>query len=75
MTEENVYRERARLVAFLSTKYPSHLAEASDAEEGFHHVVCVHAPTGQMAWHIADRDRDDFFQHLDVVENDPPCLD
>ena len=70
MTEENVYRQRDRLVAFLSTQYPSHLAKASDAQLGFTYVVCVHAPTGQMSWHVPDHEIDEFFGHLPVTSSD-----
>lgn len=49
------YHERNQLVAFLSRIYPSHLAQhptdpAWDPE--WCNIVCIHAPCGQMCWHI-----------------------
>lgn len=67
---DKVYRERDRLVAFLSVKYPSHLSKATDAEVGFNYTVCVHTPTGQMSWHIPDHEVDTLFAHLPLQETD-----
>jgi hypothetical protein len=65
-----VYRERDQLVAFLSKLFPAHLAFASDSEPGWTCVVCVHTPSGQMAWHVADREIPELFTHLFVYPND-----
>lgn len=67
---DKVYLERDQLVAFLSSVYPSHLALATDAEDGWMYTVCVHSPEGQMAWHIPDHEVESLFGHLDVELND-----
>lgn len=68
-SEDSCYAERARLLSFLSTKYPSHLAIASDAMPGFQYVVCIHFPAGQGAWHISDDDTS-YFRFLNIEDND-----
>lgn len=59
-----VYRERDQLVAFLSRCYPSFLAPSPDAEPGFRWIVFVESPEGQLSWHVADHEVDEFFAHL-----------
>lgn len=63
----SLYTERAHLVAHLARVYPAHLAE--DPDEPAWLVVCVHTPTGQMGWHIAQDDLVMFDQLL-VEAND-----
>jgi hypothetical protein len=57
----DVYRERARLVAFLAACYPAEIVPADD-EPGWW-LVFASTPTGQMSWHIADDDLE-LFAHL-----------
>lgn len=64
----DVYRERAMLLAHLSTFHPSHLMVDAEGEAGFQTVVCIHTSEGQMGWHIADEDVD-LFDHLWTREN------
>jgi RyR domain len=59
-----VYRERARLVAFLAACYPAWIGS-----DGGWAVVYVDTPAGQMSWHIADDDTD-LFGHLSEAEGD-----
>lgn len=54
-----VYRERARLVAFLASLYPCHVGH-TDPNEPDWLVVMVHTSAGQMSWHIAPEDADLF---------------
>lgn len=55
--------ERNRLLALLSTVYPSHLAPAT---RGWPWVICIHAPGGQMAWHLTNEEADsEWFAHLE----------
>jgi hypothetical protein len=61
--EISVYNERDMLVSYLSRCYPSYLAPAPDAEEGFNWIVFVEGPAGQMSWHVAD-DELSMFNHL-----------
>lgn len=64
MTElDRVYRERAYLVSHLAALYPSVLC-ASD-EPGYA-LVYLAVPTGQLSWHIAERDLD-LFEHVPKV--------
>ena len=63
-----VYNERDRLVALISSIYPSHLAIDEGAEEGFKYVVYVQSPEGQLSWHIADEELM-LFGHLKVKDN------
>lgn len=60
---ENIYRERARLVAFLACEFESYLAPPSDVEPGFSFAVYIDTPEGQLSWHIADEDLD-LFGHV-----------
>ncbi|MFI7278461.1 hypothetical protein [Streptomyces sp. NPDC049879] len=53
-----VYRERARLVAFLASTLPSVITPAPDYEGWF--IVYVNGPAGQMSWHLAPGDVDLF---------------
>lgn len=64
---DELYRERAILVAHLAAIYPSVIC-ASD-EPGYA-LVYVAVPTGQLSWHIADRDVS-LFQH---VQKSSPVL-
>lgn len=51
---EQVYSERARLVAHLAALYPS--AWGDDPAAPGWPVVYVHTPRGQLSWHIAPSD-------------------
>jgi hypothetical protein len=53
-----VYRERARLVAFLAACYGCTVAYGEDGDEW--PVVFIETPAGQMSWHISERDADLF---------------
>lgn len=55
----SIYRERAHLVAFLTTLYPS-VGAYNDPEEPEYCVVYVETPVGQMSWHIHPDDMDLF---------------
>lgn len=54
-----VYRERARLVAFLTSIYSCYIGY-TDPDEPEWAVVMVYTPAGQMSWHIAAEDMDLF---------------
>lgn len=53
---DDVYRERARLVAHLASLHPSH-AGFNDPAEPDWLVVTVETPAGQLSWHIAPADQ------------------
>lgn len=53
---DDVYRERARLVANLAARYPSHMGFTDPLEPDWA-VVVVETPEGQMSWHIAPDDQ------------------
>jgi hypothetical protein len=58
-----VYRERARLIAFLAACYPSVLVHGADPETGDWPVIFVDTPAGQLTWHLAEGDLD-LFAHV-----------
>lgn len=63
-----VYNERDRLVALISSIYPSYIAIDESAEDGFKNVVYIDSPKGQLSWHIADKEVE-LFSHLSVKDN------
>lgn len=67
------YAERNKLVAALSHHYPSHLALHNEADASWdadwRTIVCIHAPVGQLAWHVHDSERP-LFEHLVFEAND-----
>jgi len=63
----SIYRERAHLVAFLTTLYPS-VGSYNDPEEPDFCVVYVESPVGQLRWHIHPDDMD-LFEGLRIVEH------
>lgn len=67
---DDVYRERARLVAHLASLHPAVLAY-SDLNEPDWPVLTIDAPTGQLSWHISPTDRD-LFEHVPLVDRHDP---
>jgi predicted DNA-binding protein with PD1-like motif len=65
-----VYRERAQVVAFLTSLYPSVIAY-NDPEWPEYPVLYVASPVGQLSWHLSARDLD-LFEHVPVAEGDHP---
>lgn len=59
-----LYRERAHLIAALTTRWPSVLAPAEDLPGWW--IAYVHGPAGQMTWHINPADLD-LVDHVDRV--------
>lgn len=55
----DIYRERAHLVALLTSLYPS-CGAYNDPENPDWLVVYVETPAGQMSWHISPDDEDLF---------------
>jgi hypothetical protein len=62
---DGAYRERAHLVAYIAALHPSHIGYTDPAAIDWL-VVTIETPTGQMSWHIAERDRD-LFEHVRLV--------
>jgi hypothetical protein len=62
---DGAYRERAHLVAYAAALHPSHIGYTDPAAIDWL-VVTIETPTGQMSWHIAERDRD-LFEHVRLV--------
>ena len=56
--KDSAYTERNKLVALLSSMYPSHLCvhDPNDTawEDDWRTIVCIHSPAGQVTWHIHD---------------------
>lgn len=67
---DDVYRERARLVALVAALYPSVRAYSDPAEPEWS-VVYVDSPAGQLSWHIAEGDVD-LFAHVPLVDAGDP---
>lgn len=65
----SVYRERARLIAYLAAQHPSWLVLDGDPAEPGWYVLYVLAPTGQMSWHISEEDVD-LFDHVRRITPD-----
>lgn len=63
---DSLYRERAHLVAHLSTVYPS-VGCYNDPEEPGWLVVFIETPVGQMSWYIAPDDTD-LFEGICIVD-------
>ncbi len=62
--KDGAYRERDRLVAVLSTVWPSHLRRhVGEWEDDWRNIVCVHTPNGQATWHVHDSEMP-LFDHL-----------
>lgn len=68
---DDVYAERDRLVSALSKLYPAHLRrhEGGVWDDDWRNVVCIHLPSGQVSWHIPDRELE-LFAHLAMKEDD-----
>lgn len=67
---EDVYRERAQLVALVASLHPS-VRAYSDPDEPEWSVVYVDSPAGQLSWHIAESDID-LFTHVPLVDAGDP---
>lgn len=52
---DQVYEERARLVAFLAACYPASWGTDADAGDDWR-VILIDTPQGQLSWHISYRD-------------------
>lgn len=63
----SIYRERAHLVAFLTTLYPS-VGAYNNPDYPEYLVVYVELPVGQMSWQVHPDDVD-LFDGLQIVEN------
>lgn len=64
------YRERARLVAYLASVFPSVL-HYSDPTEPEWPVVYVETPAGQLSWHLSPDDLD-LFDHVPWLVREHP---
>lgn len=60
---DGAYRERAQLVAYLVTHYPSQIAYTDPEAPGWA-VVTVETEAGQLSWHISPEDMD-LFEHVE----------
>ena len=70
--KDAAYAERDKLVSALSKVFPSHLCRHPVTDETWENdwrwIVCIHAPTGQMTWHIHDSELPQF-SHLEKLDN------
>lgn len=67
-----VYTERNALVCALSKLWPSFLMDHPSTDDSWdpewRNIVCIHAPVGQLTWHIHDRELP-MFAHLHRAPN------
>lgn len=72
-SKDRAYTERNRLVAFISKLYPSHRARHPALDEAWEDdwrwIICIHAPFGQLTWHIHDSHLP-MFEHLETKLGD-----
>lgn len=63
---DGAYQERARLLAWLATLYPSATTPATDVDEPGWLLLYLTTPAGQLSWHIHPRDAHHFWhiEHL-----------
>ena len=70
-SKDEAYRERNKLVAFVSTMFPSFLGKHEETDTTWHkewmNIVYIELPTGQISWHLHDSDVD-LFSHLEFDE-------
>lgn len=66
--DPNVYRDRAHLIALLTTHYPAIVGRDPAAPDW--PVVYIETPAGQLSWHIAPDDMD-LFSHLRGTDRNP----
>lgn len=67
---EDLYRERAQLVAYLASRFPAVIAYSDPAEPDWP-VIYIIGPTGQMSWHLHRSDLP-LFPHVPTVPADNP---
>lgn len=68
---DDVYRERAHLVALLAGILPSHMGYTDPGAPDWP-VVIIEGPYGQLSWHVSPRDIDLFANVRATNENDRP---
>lgn len=68
-TIANAYSERIATLIALSVAWPSHLCQKKTANYGHDFVLCIHLPTGQVAFSLIKKEHEQF-KHLKVTEND-----
>lgn len=65
---DNLYRERAHIIAALATQWPAVLSYA-DPQEPDWAVIFIYSPAGQLSWHIAPDDIE-LFPHVPIVSSE-----
>ena len=66
---DNIYKERAHLLALLSRHYPSGFSPGADPEYPDWPILFINFPTGQATWHISPDDVS-LFNHVPVTWED-----
>ena len=62
-----VYRERAHLLAFIASLFPSHIGYTDPSEPDWA-VLIIETPAGQLSWHIAPDDLE-LFTHVSTTSS------
>lgn len=68
---DDVYRERAHLVALIAYLFPAYMTPSLDLTEPGWWTVFVYAGQKQLTWHIAPTDLDLFAHVRKVTPTDP----
>ncbi|MFE9834095.1 hypothetical protein ACFYP4_02930 [Streptomyces sp. NPDC005551] len=70
---DEVYRERAQLVAFIAHLFPSYMTLSLDLDQPDWWTVFIYAGTKQLSWHIAPGDVE-LFSHVRKVHPNAPFV-
>lgn len=61
---DKAYDQRDEVISALSKQFESHLMPTSVERVNWKWTVCIHLPTGQVAWNVSDESIAKYFSHL-----------
>jgi hypothetical protein len=68
---DDVYRERAQLVALIASLYPAYMTPSLDIADNGWWTIFVYVGLKQLTWHISPTDLDLFGHVKKVTPTDP----
>jgi hypothetical protein len=71
--QEQSIHERNRLLALLCTHYPAHLIPVVDRRPEWRWAVCIHLPSGVVAWRLNDAEVMGEFEFLTPGDAENRC--
>lgn len=71
--QEHTLSERNRLLALLCTHYPAHIIPVYDSRPEWQHAVCMHLPSGVVAWKLSEDEIGLDFEFLLPPTDDNEC--